>query len=102
MYGSANFNHSALQDNYSASFTATNAPFTGTVFNYIVPAKGKELVLTPEKTFSARISYDFGPITVGAESKYISKRYVTDINDASIGGYAVFNVDFPAVVVEVC
>jgi iron complex outermembrane receptor protein len=93
LYGSANFNHSALQDNYSASFTATNAPFTGTVFNYIVPAKGKELVLTPEKTFSARISYDFGPITVGAESKYISKRYVTDINDASIGGYAVFNVD---------
>jgi len=51
-------------------------------------------VLTPEKTFSARVSYDFGPITVGAESKYISRRYITDINDASIGGYPVFNVDF--------
>jgi len=94
LYASANFNHSVLQDNYAASFTATAAPYAGQVFNYIVPAKGKELVLTPEKTFSARVSYDFGPITVGAESKYISRRYITDINDASIGGYPVFNVDF--------
>jgi len=49
--------------------------------------------LTPARTFAFRASYDFGPLTVAAQSKYISKRYITDINDASIGGYAVFGVD---------
>ena len=85
LYGSANFNHSELLSNYTYA-TSTGVP-------YIIPAKGKELVLTPERTFSARATYDMGPITVGAESKYISSRFVSDVNDSAIGGFAVFNVD---------
>jgi iron complex outermembrane receptor protein len=84
IYASANFNHSELLSNYESA--------TGGV-PFAVPAKGKELVLTPERTFALRASYDFGPITVGAEEKYISRRYITDTNDLSIGGYGVTNID---------
>lgn len=89
VYGSANFNHSALQENYNATYTSSSGAFVA----YTVPAKGKRMVLTPDETFSTRVSYDFGPVTVGAEGKYISRRYITDTNDTSIGGYAVWNLD---------
>jgi iron complex outermembrane receptor protein len=84
IYASANFNHSELLSNYESA--ASGLPFS-------VPTKGKELVLTPDRTFALRASYDFGPITLGAEEKYISRRYITDTNDLSIGGYGVTNVD---------
>ena len=84
IYASANFNHSELLSNYDSA--ASGVPFA-------VPAKGKTLVLTPDRTFAFRVSYDMGPITVGAEEKYISRRYITDTNDLSVGGYGVTNVD---------
>jgi iron complex outermembrane receptor protein len=90
LYASANFNKSILQDNYVA---ATTNSVTGAYVTYTVPSKGKEMLLTPARTFALRGSYDFGPLTFGAQGKYISKRYITDVNDASIGGYAVFGVD---------
>ncbi len=84
IYASANFNHSELLSNYESA--ASGVPFS-------VPAKGKELVLTPERTFGLRVTYGFGPITLGADEKYISRRYITDTNDLSIGGYGVTDVD---------
>ncbi len=42
---------------------------------------------------SGRITYDFGPVILGAEGKYMSKRYISDTNDASIPGYSVFDLD---------
>jgi len=84
IYGSANFNHSELLSNYTSA--ASGVPFE-------VPSKGKELVLTPDQTYALRVSYDFGPLTVGGEGKYTGKRYITDTNDLSIPGFAVFNFD---------
>ena len=84
IYGSANFNSSELKSNY----TLTTAGVT-----FALPTKGKELVMTPDRTFAGRVSYDFGPVTLGAEGKYISSRFVSDVNDASIPGYGVVGLD---------
>ncbi len=84
LYASANFNHSELLSNYYSS--SGGVPF-------VVPSKGKKLLLTPDRTFAFRASYDMGPITVGLEGKYISRRFISDINDVSIPAYGVFNFD---------
>ncbi|HTK34365.1 MAG TPA: TonB-dependent receptor [Caulobacteraceae bacterium] len=83
-YGSANFNKSELLANYTLT--------TGGV-TFALPVKGKELVLTPSAMISGRVSYDFGPLTVGFEGKYTGKRYVSDTNDLSIPSFTVFNID---------
>lgn len=84
IYGSANFNKSELKSNY----TLTTSGVT-----FALPTQGKELVLTPDREFSGRISYDFGPVTIGGEGKYISSRFISDTNDASIPSYAIFSLD---------
>ena len=84
LYASANFNNSELKSNYT--LTTSGVAFA-------LPVKGKELVLTPDAMVSGRITYDFGPVILGAEGKYMSKRYISDTNDASIPGYSVFDLD---------
>ena len=84
LYASANFNSSRLQTDYT--LTTSGVTFS-------LPTKGKELVMTPDRTFAARASYDIGAFTFGGEVKYISSRYISDTNDASIPGFAVFNLD---------
>ncbi len=83
-YGSANFNDSELKSNY----TLTTSGVT-----FQLPTKGKELVLTPDKMFSSRVSYDMGPLTIGFQGKYVSSRYISDTNDVQIPGYATFGFD---------
>lgn len=84
LYGSANFNDSDLKSNYVLTTS-------GTTFQ--LPTKGKELVLTPDETYSGRVSYDWGPMTFGFQGKYISSRFIDDINSTKIPAYAIFNVD---------
>lgn len=84
LYASANFNNSELKSNYSLTTSGVT---------FALPVKGKKLVLTPDTMVSGRLAYDFGPITLGAEGKYISKRYISDTNDSSIPGYTVFGLD---------
>jgi iron complex outermembrane receptor protein len=59
-----------------------------------VPTAGKELVLQPDRTFTADARYDFGWIDVGGSVKYTSKRFVDDINSASLPDTTI--VDFDA------
>ena len=84
LYGSANFNSSRLKSNYIVQ--------SGGV-TFALPTKGKELVMTPDRTFAGRATYDIGPFTFGGEFKYISSRFVSDTNDASIPGYVVYGLD---------
>jgi iron complex outermembrane receptor protein len=61
---------------------------------YALPTHGKELVLTPDQTFSARAQYDVTEdVTVGVQAKYSSKRYVSDMNDASLPSYTTVDLD---------
>ena len=84
LYASANFNNSRLKSDYVVQ-TA------GVTFN--LPTKGKELVMTPDRTFAGRATYDIGAFTFGGSVKYISSRFVSDTNDASIPGYVVWGLD---------
>jgi iron complex outermembrane receptor protein len=58
-----------------------------------LPTKGKELVLTPDETFSANARYDFGWIDVGMNVKYTSSRWLDDMNTASLPDITVVNAD---------
>jgi iron complex outermembrane recepter protein len=59
-----------------------------------IPTAGKELVLTPDRTFTADARYDFGWIDVGSSVKYTSKRFLDDINSTSLPDITI--VDFDA------
>ena len=60
---------------------------------YQIPTDDKQLVDTPEYTFAGRVQYDFGPASLGLQSKYTSYRYTTDINDDKTPGFAVWDFD---------
>jgi iron complex outermembrane receptor protein len=85
LYGSAEVMKSDVKSNEVV------ASFGGAT--YALPTKGKELVLTPDTTVSGRAQYDFGWITTGAQVKYSGKRYVSDMNDASLPDYTTLNFD---------
>jgi len=61
--------------------------------SFQLPVKGKELVLTPARIFNARASYDFGALSVGLQAKYLSSRWIDDLNTDRIPGYATFSAD---------
>jgi iron complex outermembrane receptor protein len=85
LYASAALEKSKLMDGYSVK--ATDGA------TVLLPVKGKELVLTPDETFSLRGQYTLGEYVIGLEGKYTSKRYVSDVNDQSMPGYTTANLD---------
>ena len=84
LYASAAFTHSALQNDYDVIINKIPTP---------LPVKGKELVLTPDQTYSLRGQYKIGALNLGMEAKYQSKRYVSDMNDAFLKPNTTVNFD---------
>jgi iron complex outermembrane receptor protein len=80
-YASTSYTNSHINHDYVG---------TGGVF---VPTTGKQLVMTPEWQFAGRAQYEIGGFDIGFQGKYIAKRYVSDVNDSAIGGFAVFDLD---------
>ncbi|MFN5010386.1 MAG: TonB-dependent receptor [Gammaproteobacteria bacterium] len=73
------YNDSELKNDVRVTSTAT------------LPTKGKKFVETPEYTFGARV--DLRPIpnlTVGFEGKYVGDRFTTDVNDARVDSYTLY------------
>jgi iron complex outermembrane receptor protein len=89
IYASISLMHSRLENNYPV--LASTGPNKGAVFD--LPVKGKELVLTPEQTFGLRAEYSHGPFRIGLEGKYTAARFVSDMNDQSIPGFTVLDLD---------
>jgi iron complex outermembrane receptor protein len=89
VYASAAFMKSKLENNYSVAVSA--GPNKGAIVD--LPVKGKELVLTPDQTFSLRGSYDIGMFTVSMQGKYTGKRYNADMNDSSLPAYTTVDLD---------
>ncbi|HEX2816320.1 MAG TPA: TonB-dependent receptor, partial [Phenylobacterium sp.] len=58
-----------------------------------LPTKGKELVLQPDKTFSADARYDFGWVDAGLSVKYSGKRWIDDMNTFALPDSTVVNFD---------
>jgi len=57
------------------------------------PISGKQLVETPTWMSTARVGYDFGPVLVGLQAKYVGERFATDMNDMAVKGYTLFDLD---------
>lgn len=81
LYGSASYNNSEVQNDIQISSTL------------FAPTAGKELVETPEWTFSSRAQYTIGPFSVGVQGKYVDERWATDINDEKSPSYTIFDAD---------
>ena len=84
LYGSASWDHSRVVGNEFGVLS-------GATFQ--IPTEDKQLVDTPEYTLAGRVQYDFGPASVGLQSKYTSYRFTTDINDDKTPGFAVWDFD---------
>jgi iron complex outermembrane recepter protein len=85
VYASAEFIHSDVKSNEVVAAAGAVA--------LALPTKGKELVLTPDETFSANARYDFGWIDVGMNVKYTTSRWLDDMNTASLPDITVVNAD---------
>ena len=82
IYASASFNDSELQDDFRVNATTVAA------------TKGKELVETPDQTYSLRVSYEFNDVfSAGIQAKYVGKRWITDVNDLRDDSYTTADVD---------
>jgi len=85
VYASANFTKSDVKSNEVVAAVGGVA--------FALPTKGKQLVLTPERAFTARAQYDFDWLSAGLQLKYSSKRFVDDMNTASLPDYTTLNFD---------
>ena len=55
---------------------------------------GKQLVETPEWTYSARADVNFSENAhVGLQGKYVGQRFGTDLNDEFVADYIVVDLD---------
>ncbi|MFT4251113.1 MAG: TonB-dependent receptor [Caulobacter sp.] len=81
-YFSFSYNDSEVQDNIAISSTTFAA------------TKGKELVETPHVTFSNRMEWELTEgLTLGAQTKYVGERWVTDVNDLKVPSYVTTDLD---------
>ena len=77
----ASYNHSKVaNDTRSGAITYLTA--------------GKKLVETPDWTLGGRVSYKIGDLSLGAQAKYVGRRFSTDINDDFAPSYTT--LDFTA------
>ncbi len=60
---------------------------------FALPTQGKELVLTPDTTVSTVFRYDLGWMDMGLEVKYLGKRFIDDMNTATMPDSTISNFD---------
>jgi iron complex outermembrane receptor protein len=89
IYASASFMKSKLENNYPVAVSA--GPNKGAIVD--LPVKGKELVLTPDQSFALRGSYEWGPLIFSMQGKYTGRRYNSDMNDTTLAGFTVVDLD---------
>jgi iron complex outermembrane receptor protein len=86
LYGSYTWEHSQLDNNYVVSAGGKA---------FVLPVKGKELILTPDMMGSGRVQVTAGDFNFGLQGKYTGPRYVDDMNSQTtrIAGYATADFD---------
>ncbi len=77
-----------------ASYTHTellsNVQTTGTT---VVATRGKKVTETPEWQFGGRAEFNYGPLNVGVQGKWVDERFATDLNDVVVGAYTLVDLD---------
>ena len=81
LYAAASYLHTEVKN---------DVQYSATVY---VPTEGKELVDSPDWTYSLRAEYHVGSLTAGLQGKYVAERWTTDVNDESVPSYTVFDAD---------
>jgi iron complex outermembrane recepter protein len=101
LYGYVSYIDSKLKEDLFATATATavaspcpaSVPVGQTCQVVSVHTKGKEFVETPRWQFGGRVQKEFGPISLGAQFKWVGKRWSTDDNGEA--GTALTTGDLP-------
>jgi iron complex outermembrane receptor protein len=104
LYALASYVHAELQDNVQlgtlpAGVTSCGSdpiPMNGAVpiaENICARTAGKMVTETPEWTFGGRAQLNLGPITIGAQAKWVDSRWATDDNSILVDDYTVVDVD---------
>ncbi|MCW3798765.1 TonB-dependent receptor [Sphingomonas sp. BN140010] len=98
LYVYASYIKSKLAENIlgPAGNTACLANTTSGSTCVFVLTKGAEFVETPKWTFGGRVQKNFGPLSLGVQTKYVSKRFSTDDNGrvgtiANVGNLPIDN-----------
>jgi len=76
-YNGVSYNKSDYESDYS---TVTAGVAT------VVPIAGKQVPLTPNWLYKFILSTNFGPFEAQVNGDYVGRRYVTYLNDLSVGG----------------
>jgi hypothetical protein len=76
-YNGISYNKSDYESDYS---TVTAGVAT------VVPIAGKQVPLTPNWLYKFILSTNFGPFEAQINGDYVGRRYVTYLNDLSVGG----------------
>jgi hypothetical protein len=76
-YNGISYNKSTYETDYS---TVTAGAST------VVPIAGKQVPLTPNWLYKFVLSSNFGPFEAQLNGDYVGRRYVTYLNDLSVGG----------------
>lgn len=63
---------------------------TGTVLS---PTGGKFVAETPKWQVGGRVQFDYEPVSIGAQVKYVGDRFLTDINDVIAPSYTTVDLD---------
>ncbi|MCX7357804.1 MAG: TonB-dependent receptor [Alphaproteobacteria bacterium] len=82
LISTAAFNDSEVQEN-----------LPGTTLGSFFATAGKQVVETPEWTFTNRFEYDGGDFQLGLQQRFVGDRWRTDINDLKAPEYTVFDFD---------
>lgn len=77
----ASYTHTELLSNVQTAGTA------------IAQTKGKSVPETPEWQFGGRAEFNYGPVNVGVQGKYVDERFATDVNDVVVGSYTLVDLD---------
>ncbi|MGB3930285.1 MAG: TonB-dependent receptor, partial [Sphingobium sp.] len=96
LYGFGSYNHSRLKSDVQiGSCSAVNAAIGCTTVGQAIfaPTSGKRVTETPDWTVGGRAQVDIGPVSIGAQAKYVGSRYATDVNDVKVPSYTTVDLD---------
>ncbi|HVQ07678.1 MAG TPA: TonB-dependent receptor [Allosphingosinicella sp.] len=95
IYALGSYINAELQDNVNVSAAAgvDCGQSTTTIPVGCAPTAGKMVPETPEWTFGGRAQANLGPMTIGAQFKWVDSRFATDVNDIVVDDYTVWDVD---------
>ena len=85
LYTFASYNNSKLQQNIELGQVGGVTVFA--------PTAGKYVTETPKWTVGGRASVDVGPVSLGAQVKYVSSRFARDVNDVVTPSYTLVDAN---------